>query len=188
MIPPLSGIYYALALILLTAHPDAELPCWAKDENVIPACQTLALNMELMDKREVTYCFNLQLDVDPDVRLIRRRFRDLHGAPFACDAEQFPSREHCNQVLSLNRQYRAWLEGQQTIHGRHQQYEINPAIAETDELYDVWDTLRDARCDSYYITVRREALKKLKNRLGTEMYYQRMMPPWVPVWRFTPID
>jgi hypothetical protein len=57
-------------------------------------------------------------------------------------------------------------------------------IRETDRLYQVWDAVRDARCEFYFITVRRQALKKLRDALGEEAYQAAELPPCVPVWRF----
>ena len=60
--------------------------------------------------------------------------------------------------------------------------------AEVDRLYQIWDTTRDARCEYYYIHVRRGALKKLRDAVGEEAYYSGTLPPHVPVWRFARID
>ena len=42
---------------------------------------------------------------------------------------------------------------------------VRSAMKETDRLYHVWDAVRDSRCDYYYVTVRRQALKKLKEAM-----------------------
>jgi hypothetical protein len=62
------------------------------------------------------------------------------------------------------------------------------AIQDTDRLYQLWDTVRDARCDYYYVTVRRDALKKLRDTLGLADYAAGKLPPHVPLWRFERID
>jgi hypothetical protein len=61
------------------------------------------------------------------------------------------------------------------------------ALQETDRLYQVWDAVRDARCDYYYVTVRRQALKRLRELIGDEAYYSASFPPCVPFWRFQQI-
>ena len=43
---------------------------------------------------------------------------------------------------------------------------------------------RHAACEYYYVTVRRQALKKLKEMIGDQAYYSGSLPPHVPVWRF----
>jgi hypothetical protein len=61
-------------------------------------------------------------------------------------------------------------------------------MQEADRLYQVWDTVRDARCDYYYVTVRRQALKRLRDMLGSDAYYSGVLPPHVPLWRFQRVD
>ena len=61
---------------------------------------------------------------------------------------------------------------------------IGVAVAETDRLYRVWDAVRDARCEFYYVTVRRQALKRLKEMVGDEAFAEVDLPPHVPGWRF----
>ena len=48
----------------------------------------------------------------------------------------------------------------------------------------MWDAVRDARCEFYYVTVRRQALKKLRDLVGEEAYLAGTLPPNVPTWRF----
>lgn len=52
----------------------------------------------------------------------------------------------------------------------------------------IWDALRDVQCDYYYVAVRRQALKDLRERIGSVAYYCGTMPPAVPVWRFRRVD
>ncbi len=61
---------------------------------------------------------------------------------------------------------------------------LRATIQETDRLYQVWDKVRDARCDYYYVTVRRTALKDLRALIGDQAYYAGDLPPCVPLWRF----
>ena len=64
---------------------------------------------------------------------------------------------------------------------------VRAALKETDWLYQIWDAVRDARCEYYYVTVRRQALKRLQTMLGSEAYSAADLPPYVPVWRFQEI-
>ena len=59
---------------------------------------------------------------------------------------------------------------------------------ETDRLYQVWDSVRDARCDFYYVTVRRQALKKLRDLIGEDAYLDAELPANVPTWRFNEMN
>ena len=48
--------------------------------------------------------------------------------------------------------------------------------------------MRDARCEYYYITVRRQALKRLRTMIGAEAYDAAELPPYVPLWRFLELN
>ena len=43
-------------------------------------------------------------------------------------------------------------------------------MIECDCLYQIWDLVRESNCDYYYITVRRQALKKLRDTIGAPAY------------------
>src|SRR5262249_38762752 len=116
-----------------------------------------------------------------------RRHRDLADAPALHDGLRFPDPETVNQLLSFNRAYRQHLSVRQPVE-LIRWGELRTALLETDQLHQLWDTVRDARCDYYYVTVRRQALKTLRTMLGDEAYYFGRLPPPVPVWRFQEID
>jgi hypothetical protein len=100
---------------------------------------------------------------------------------------RFPDRALINDLLSFNRSYRQHLDSRQSIEKTYW-WELHEAVQEADRLYQLWDTVRDARCDYYYVTVRRQALKKVRETVGAQAYYSGCLPPHVPVWRFTRID
>jgi len=90
-------------------------------------------------------------------------------------------------MLGFNRAYRQHLNARvhlETAFGA----DLHAIIKETDQLYQVWDYIRDSRCEYYYVTVRRHALKKVLESLGTEAFYNGVYPPSVPTWRFAAID
>ena len=49
--------------------------------------------------------------------------------------------------------------------------------------HQVWNTLRDARCSFYYVAVRRQALKQLRELVGEPAFYRAELPPPLPTWR-----
>ncbi len=61
---------------------------------------------------------------------------------------------------------------------------LGAVLDETKRLYRVWDAVRDSKCEFYYVTVRRQALRKLRDLVGPEAYEAGDLPPHVPVWRF----
>jgi hypothetical protein len=60
---------------------------------------------------------------------------------------------------------------------------VEVTVGETDRLYEIWNAARDAGTTYYYVTVRREALRKLRDLLGPD-YYRMTFPSPVPTWRF----
>jgi hypothetical protein len=182
-------IDYLLAVCLLTTSPDSkETPTQLQAlAGLRPVIQALAMEWEILDPREVRYILARPDDFAADLKLLRRRYRDFADAPALNDGLRFPDRELVNELLSFNRAYRQHLCTRQSVDlGRW--WEYRAALQETEHLYQVWDTVRDARCDYYYVTVRRQALKKLRELIGEDAYYAGRLPPYVPLWRFQRVD
>jgi hypothetical protein len=180
---------YVLAAALLAGSPEAaDLPGTAEEFATLrPTLQALAVSWEILDPREVRYVLARQEDFNADLKLLRRRYHDLADAPPLHDCMRFPDRTLINDLLSFNRSYRQHLDSRQSIEKTYW-WELHEALQEADRLYQLWDTVRDARCDYYYVTVRRQALKKVRETVGEQAYYSGCLPPHVPVWRFTRID
>lgn len=175
-----------VALVLLMGDPDAthevELEYFYRARHSI---QQLAVMMELMDEREVRWVMMRPEDFHTDLSLLRQRYKELRDAPSVHDSERFPERSTVNDYLAFNRAYRDHLDKSRPAAAfDHRTQLYTDAIRETDQLYQIWDTVRDARCEFYYVTVRRQALKNLRERIGYDAYYRGSLPPWVPTWRF----
>jgi hypothetical protein len=152
-----------------------------------PGLVAVALDLEILDPRETRYVLANPEDAFSDLQMLRRRFQELADAPRVSDALRFPDRTMINELLSFNRAYRNHVEMRQPLEMGNGGY-LRGAQREVDYLYQVWDTARDARCEYYYVTVRRQALKRLREMLGEDAYYQGRLPSHVPVWRFEPIQ
>jgi hypothetical protein len=126
-------------------------------------------------------------DWENDIALLRRRYQDLKDAPRLCDAQRFPDRNTVNELLAFNRAYRRHLDSRQALE-QDRGHDLRMALKETDSLYQVWDSVRDARCEYYYITVRRQALKRLQQMIGPDAYNAANLPPHVPLWRFQEVN
>jgi hypothetical protein len=174
-----------LAAGLLTTPPDVpEPPIEAEDWPAVQeALQSLAVEWEILDPREVRYVLARPEDFENDLNLLRRRYQDLKDAPKLADAQRFPDRGTVNDLLAFNRAYRRFLDARQPLE-QDRAVCLRNALKETDWLYQVWDSVRDARCEYYYITVRRQALKRLRQMVGPEAYTAGELPPYVPLWRF----
>lgn len=180
---------YALAVALLTGPAEGAQKAPNAEEclTLQPSLQALAISWEVLDPREVRYVLARADEFGADLHVLRRRYDELLDAPPACDGLRFPDRSCINELISFNRAYRQHLDSRQAL-GTPFQWELHEALQETDQLYQVWDTVRDARCDYYYVTVRRQALKKLRDLVGFAAYYRAELPPHVPIWRFARID
>jgi hypothetical protein len=178
-----------LALALLTAPPGAPDPPGISGlfDTIKGPIQSLAVKWEILDPREARYILARQEDFSADLNLLRRRYRELSGAPAVADSRRLPERPLVNDLLAFNRAYRQHIDVRQPLELIHW-WELRTALQETDRLYQVWDAVRDARCDYYYVTVRRQALKRLRDLIGEEAYYGANLPPCVPLWQFQRID
>jgi len=172
-----------LAAVLLTSPKETSVPAeqagWL--EVLRPTFLTLAMDAEILDAREKG--FVLGNDVAGDLAMLQGRFQELARAPLVGEGHRFPDRKLINEFLALNRAYRNQLTARLAIDLVYAE-ELRAAIVETDQLYQVWDTVRDARCEYYYVTVRRQALQLLRDLIGAEAFYAGQLPPHVPVWHF----
>ncbi len=180
-----------IAAALLTGSGPAELhePTYLRQQFPVLrfALMGLALDWEILDPRETRYVLAREEDIASDLRMLQRRFQELSDAPCLSDALRLPDRAVVNELLAFNRAYRNYVESRQpmeTVLGS----QLRAVQREVEYLYQVWDTVRDARCDYYYVTVRRQALKRLRELIGEDAYYRGELPPHVPLWRFQEID
>ena len=174
-----------LAAILLTTAPGVPEPTPPTEQwpAIRDAVHKLAVDWEILDPRETRYILARPDDYCADLNLLRRRYQDLHDAPRIADSFRFPDRTSVNELVRFNRAFRKHLDQRHELEtDRHE--EFRQVMQETDRLYQVWDSVRDARCEFYYVTVRRQALKKLKDLVGEEAYTSGTLPPNVPTWRF----
>jgi hypothetical protein len=179
----------ALALALLTAPqpPGDTGPTLPANAALRPALQQIAYQLEILDPREGRYVLARDEDFEADIKLLRRRYQNLKDAPRLAECQRFPERRHVNDLLTFNRTYREFLTNRQRVDLVHAD-ELRLALDEADHLYQVWDAVRDARCNYYYITVRRQALKQLRDLIGAQAFYGGDLPSHVPVWRFPEVD
>lgn len=169
-----------VAALLLTAPQEApQDAAWA--QVLRPNVLALAAHAEVLDAREKG--FVMGQDLLGDLAMLQGRYKEFATTPLVDEAERFPDRKYINELLALNRVYKAQLQQRIAIDLQHEE-ELRLAIQETDQLYQVWDSIRDARCDYYYVTVRRQSLGLLRDLIGAEWFYSGRMPPVVPVWRF----
>ena len=177
---------FALAFMLLTAPPGLPEtpPVAAKWPAVQMAVQQLAIEWEILDPRETRYILAKPEEFGIDVNLLRRRYQELKDVPRLTDSERLPDRHAAGDLIQFNRAFRKTLDTRSKLETDRADDWLE-VIRETDRLYAVWDAVRDAKCDFYYVTVRRHAMRKLKDLIGDEAWETASLPPGVPTWRFT---
>ena len=182
----MSGTELAFAISLLINAPPGT-PCPSIEPAEWPTVQAaickVAIDWEIMDERETSFMMTRLDDMKDDLELLRLRYVELNGAPLVSDGKRFPHRDTISDMLSLNRDLCKHIEARQHV-DTDRASAFRAALHETDTLYRVWDAVRDAKCEFYYITMRRQALKKVRNMIGAEAYYTGNLPPHIPTWRF----
>lgn len=180
---------YLLAATLLTAPPNSVDAAASTDAHaaLCSAMQQLAVGWEILDPREVRYVLANKEDYRSDLAMMRQRYHDLHDAPPLHDCMRFPPRAVVSELLAFNRAYREHLEKRKELEHTFAD-EYQDALQESDRLFQVWEAIRDTRCEYYYVTVRRQALKRVRDSIGEQAFYNGNYPPHVPIWRFQRID
>lgn len=184
----MSAYDLVIAAALLTAPPGTpeQPPTLADWPGLQAALHQKAIEMEILDPREKSFIMARVEDFTDDLEILRRRYADLADVPLVADSERFPDRRTVNELIRFNRAYRKQLANRQ-VWESDRAHLIREAVIETDRLYAVWDAIRDARCDFSYVPARRQALKKLRELLGSEAYRTADLPPYVPDWRFVEV-
>jgi len=177
-----------MAAALLTAPDIAEPPDAAGWFTTMrPGVRELAIAWEILDPKEARFMLARPEEFWADLQMLRHRYVDLAQVPRVDDCLRFPDRAAATEMLEFNRTYRRFLDVRQQVEPARW-CEFQDVLEETDHLYRIWDTVRDARCDGYYVYSRRQALKRLREMIGAEAYYSGRLPPYVPLWRFQQID
>ncbi len=173
----------ALLAALLLALPIDPPADWREDAELRTAVADLAVSLEILDVWERYWVGARAETFASDLQLLRQRVAALWDAPPLADHFRFPERSTCNDQCAFNRTYRLHLAiRQQGEPGRF--LSLQEALCETDELYTVWDAVRDTKCEYYYVSCRRGALQRLRQLLGPEAYHAGRLPAPVPLHRF----
>lgn len=100
----------------------------------------------------------------------------------------FPNRIATKEILIFNQNYQTYCRFRiEHACSRDLDYFGN-ALIEAKELHKIYDALDDALTDDFSLFKRRKALHILRQHLGEEKFYQGILPPIVPVWRYEIID
>lgn len=173
-----------IAIVLLTGpDPTADMRNPADMQRMFaPAIQQVAIKWEILDPRETGYVLAEPGRFEEDLQELRRRYKELAGAPPVAEALRFPDYKVANKMQACNRSYEKELRQRLIFDNVHRE-EIEMALQETERLYRIWDKVHEARRRYFYITVRRQALRELRQMIGDAAFYSGQLPPPVPLWR-----
>ncbi len=177
--------YHLLVASLLLASPADGLEkadAAALFKEFAPALRKLAIAGEILDPRETEHILARPEDFAADLKLLGERNRDLAGAPLLIECRRFPERAMVDDLLAFNRSFQKDLEARLPLDPIHAE-DVRVVLRENEQLHHIWDTVRQARCQFYYVSVRRQALKELRALIGAEAYDAGQLPPNVPTWR-----
>jgi hypothetical protein len=172
-----------LVVLLLTSPPDSSASRLLASlaGPLRPALIEAAIAAEVLDPREPDRFAGEEKDVAAELAELQMRYQSLADSGHLYECRLFPPRRLANELLLANRDYLASLKVRLALDAIHRD-ELRQAMAENEELYQIWRLVRDAQDECYYIVVRRRALRELRNRIGVEAYGRAQLPPFVPVW------
>ncbi len=173
------------AICLLTALPgDLTYPPTEADWPALrDYVQRVAMEWEILDRRETTYIFASRTAFAVDLDTLRRRRIEFQDAPRIIESERLPEMRNVCYLIDFNRAYRRGLSERAYLELDRADI-LDAAIGETDELCRVYDAARDSRCEFYFVTVRRQALRRLREGMTDAEWAAGVLPPCVPTWRF----
>lgn len=186
-------IYSILIAATLTAPPDAPI---LVGKEATPALQQIAMKLQILDERESKWIlvdrhgYNEE-SLQRDIRMMRVRYQELKTAPPVEDTLYFPPPEIIQKMMDFNRAYRNYAQLNLAMYpdsygARHDFWA--DAVKEADQLWRIYNNVKEAKCQFYTTYAKRSALKKVLEELGPEAYYSYTLPPCVPLWRFRLID
>jgi hypothetical protein len=172
-----------LAACLLSGPPAGVEPVPTEEHwpSLRQALRQVGMDRELLDEKE-TYFFDKRADFLGDLAIIRQRHADLHDAPPVADSFRLPPRSLASELCRFNMAFRKSLEERKEVE-LDRVDELSAVIREADQLYRVWDLIRDAECEWLYVPARRQALKNLRELIGRDAYNRGEFPPNIPHWR-----
>lgn len=162
-----------ICLALLFSDQPAAMP------SLNHAMQFTCIACEIMDERERKYMFAKADDFQFDLGTMRKRWRDLYDAPRLHECYLWPERCIVTELLQVNRSQKMHFENVRELYPHDLRFVA--IIDDLNERYRLWDYARDARCEYYYIHVRREAMKKLLRSVGEQEFSRGELPSVVPM-------
>ena len=181
----MTGADLLLAAVLLSIPPGTPAGCPTPAEwpGLRDAVQQVAVEMEILERRETRYVLTRPEDFCADLNMLRRRRAELADAPKAADARRFPDKETVSDLIRFNRAFDKHINARKDAES-DRAAPLELVRRENERLYTIYSAVRESQCGYQDVTVRRGALKKLRDLIGDEAFQTGELPPNVPTWRF----
>lgn len=174
-----------MAYTLLTQSSDIPLPEQISDE-LIEALYYICVKEELIDQRETWFFTGDQDTRKEGIRNAQARYYEGKDYPKLCEAGRFPPTDVAARLKEFNRAYHTNIKNRIPWEKDREDL-ILVVMDECDYCYRLWDNIQDANSQWQYTFTRRKSLAYLKKEMG-EAYEKGEMPPYVPHWRFVPLN
>lgn len=148
------------------------------------ALRTVAVRLEVMDPREARY-YGFGVAPGVEVNMLRARVLALKDAPSIGAAERLPSVVTIQEGLEFARGYRDFLLDRAAWEADRESLLV-AAAAEQQSLIDFWNDAQMAKSEVYYLSARRAALGRVRDRMGSDRFAAGQWPDFVPAWSFSP--
>jgi hypothetical protein len=182
----MTGYKLLLATTLLSTPPTScsESVTWQAD--LAAELRFVAVQWEILDPRDTKFALSDPDTFHAELANLQSWNQKLLRAPWLGELSRFPDMQTVSETILANRVFHGEVSDRMDLN-RLQREELRNVLYETDELHEVWEALRDALCEHYGVTYRRQALQRLRELLGDDAFYRGQMPPGMPTWRFTRI-
>jgi len=133
---------------------------------------------QILDRREQNYFFKNYSQFYHDLETCFNRLLNLHNAPPLEDHQRF-DKEIINDLVHFNNLAMRYVERQTELKIHQAEHWCN-RLTTLKQTKAILSELYDAKCDYYYLPVRRSALKKARDLMGPGPYYAGQLPAAVP--------
>jgi hypothetical protein len=182
----MTGYKFLLATTLLSAPADSTSDIVQWQAELAADLRYVAVKWEILDHRDAAHALRDPETFRTELATLQDWNQKLLRAPWLGECSRFPDMQTVNDTILANRIFHGEVTDRMDLNRYHRD-ELRNILKETDDLFEVWDALRDALSEHYGVTYRRQALERLRELLGDDAFYRGQLPPGLPTWRFTRI-
>jgi hypothetical protein len=149
------------------------------------------LNNMIFDLHVKNHLRNPNDPNDCTMQTLAREYQEAKIKNYPCFASAYNfncySKFQTMSILQFNQAYQTHCKIQLSYDSSNFNY-WTTALKEAEELYVIHDLVDDAFHEHFNLFKRRKALSKLRDLIGEKDFYNGILPPCVPIWRFELFD